>query len=90
MDEERYKSFIEHVLSEGDVVMGSRTYKPWQQEVIDECNQLTDRIVKLAGFMLKDSVYATWLAEEQNSLKQQLLMMRSYRMILKERIARFA
>jgi hypothetical protein len=39
--------------------------------------------------MLKYPVYATLPAEEQNCLKQQLAMMRSYRMILKERIARF-
>lgn len=90
MDEERYKSFIEQVLAEGDKVIGSRSYKPWQQKVIDECKQLTDRIVKLAGFMLKDPVYATLPAEEQNRLKLQFLMMRSYRMILKERIFEFA
>jgi len=89
MDEERCKTFIEHVLAEGDKVISPRTNKAWQQNVIDECNQLIDRIVELAGFMLKDPVYATLLAEEQNRLKQPLATMLSYRMILKERIARF-
>lgn len=62
--------------------------KPFQQRVIDEKNDLDEKITKLDEFIGTDIFYKLFLSE-QDRLLEQLALMQSYSEVLGERIAEF-
>lgn len=62
--------------------------KDFQQRVIDECNELEEKMNKLIGFMCGDA-YANLPAKEQGLLMVQLSHMKCYSGCLRERIDLF-
>jgi hypothetical protein len=62
--------------------------EPYQQRVIDEEKELTDKLVKLDAFLLSPTFLMLPEVEKESMRKQSYYMMR-YAQMLKERIARF-
>ena len=62
--------------------------EPHQQRVIDERNELDDKIDKLARFM-KSEMLVSLPVDEQDRLDKQLKIMWEYSSILQERMAAF-
>ena len=62
---------------------------PHQQRVIDEYNELRDRLTKLDAFILDNPVFLTLPEAEQGRLKRQSHAMGLYADILSERITHF-
>lgn len=60
----------------------------WQERVIDESRELTERLHKLRVFM-GGSVYARLPYAEKMRLRQQSLVMETYMLILDDRIVNF-
>jgi hypothetical protein len=62
--------------------------KPHQQRVMDEKNELSEKIKKLEGFLMT-SLYDNLSTNERNLLKMQYFTMMQYQEILGMRIAVF-
>lgn len=62
--------------------------EPHQQRVVDEKEQLSEKLEKLEVFT-GGSIYAGLPAAEQTRLSRQLLIMQLYEQVLSERIAAF-
>lgn len=69
--------------------MTIRKLEPWQQRVVEEREQLHDRLVKLDALILTPEFRALPEADRDILMRQQGIM-EDYRWILDERIARFA
>lgn len=67
--------------------------QPFQQRVVDECNELNDKIAKLVTFIenkgANPSVFSTLPEDEQFRLRVQLSAMTIYANVLAERINNF-
>jgi hypothetical protein len=63
--------------------------KPHQQRVIDEFCRLKDNVIKLDEFINNNKIFEGLEINEKNRLSQQLLAMKCYLSILKERINNF-
>lgn len=63
--------------------------QPHQQRVIDEKNELEDKVKKLGPFILDNPIYETLSVEEQEDLNLQYEVMQQYLNILERRINRF-
>jgi hypothetical protein len=61
------------------------TREPWQVRILEEKTELSDKIGKLAAFMAGE-LFPSLDEAEQNRLSRQLMAMKSYRSILRERI----
>lgn len=61
----------------------------YQERVIEEQKELTDKIVKLKRFILESTRFETLSGMEQEDLKDQLYWMDKYSMVLAQRICRF-
>ena len=61
--------------------------KPYEKQLCDEYEQLTDRIVALSYFS-KTHEFTTLSQSDQNDLTDQLSVMRKYHRILVRRIKR--
>lgn len=59
----------------------------WKNRLIEEEANLSEKIAKLESF-LKSENYNTLIALDRNDLKEQLLYMRNYRMVLRRRMTR--
>lgn len=59
--------------------------QPHQQRVVDEHNELHDRITRLELFIAQSPVFKTLPYTEQELLQQQRNVMDAYRFILRER-----
>ncbi len=62
---------------------------PHQQRVIDEANDLGDKIVKLTTFVSENPLFKTLSDDEQFRMTKQLVFMDAYFEVLKERINNF-
>lgn len=62
--------------------------QPYQQRVVQEKQELDDKITNLDKFMLTD-IFHNLPAEEQDRLTRQFDVMKDYTAILTERIAAF-
>jgi len=62
---------------------------PHQQRVIEEANELADKIVKLTYFISDNPIFKTLSDEEQFRMTKQLVFMDAYFDVLKERINNF-
>jgi len=60
--------------------------QPHQQRVVDEHNELHDRIGKLGLFIAQNPVFKTLPVAEQERLQQQRNAMELYRHILRQRV----
>lgn len=69
--------------------MSEKIYAPHQQRVIDEANELQDRLTKLGAFVQKSPIFESLDSAEQDRLKRQMNPMSEYLGILRERIAAF-
>jgi hypothetical protein len=65
------------------------TLLPHQVRVVEEVEQLSERVEKLANFFDTD-IYASLHVDEQQRLRRQLVYMIEYQVVLGERIAAFA
>lgn len=63
----------------------SSNLAPWQQRVLDELAQLTERLDKLATYLQSDS-YSQLSEEDQRLLSDQAEVMVAYQAILQARI----
>ena len=61
---------------------------PYQERIVNESNELSDKISKLSTF-LKTPMFTDLPREEKVLLKQQHMLMLDYRTILIQRINRF-
>lgn len=69
--------------------MSEKIYAPHQQRVIDEANELQDRLTKLGAFIQNSPIFESLDSAEQDRLKRQMLPMSEYLGILRERISAF-
>lgn len=69
--------------------MSEKIYAPHQQRVIDEANELQDRLTKLGAFIQNSPIFESLDSAEQDRLKRQMNPMSEYLGILRERIAAF-
>ena len=60
----------------------------WQQRVVDERNELHERIVKLRDFF-DNPLFTSVEDEEKRRLRRQVVFMEEYRAVLDERISHF-
>ena len=63
--------------------------EPHQQRVVDEANELEDKLTKLSAFIESSPVFAGLDSMQQDLLKAQAGVMSAYLQILKLRIASF-
>ncbi|MDN6228453.1 MAG: hypothetical protein L0J12_04410 [Enterobacterales bacterium] len=63
--------------------------EPHQQRVVDEANELEDKLTKLSAFIESSPVFAGLDSMQQDLLKAQAGAMSAYLQILKLRIASF-
>lgn len=68
--------------------MEEKVLEPHQQRVVDEASELIDKIEKLNTFT-HGEVFKKLTAHEINLLEQQLLLMKQYHWILRQRIRLF-
>jgi hypothetical protein len=61
----------------------------WQQRLLDEKEQLEQRLRKLVVFIHTDSEFKKLTEKDQNLLRKQMDAMTCYLEILKERVAAF-
>ena len=61
----------------------------WQQRLLDEKEQLEQRLRKLVVFIHTDSEFKKLTEKDQNLLRKQMDIMTDYLEILKERVAAF-
>lgn len=59
----------------------------WKNRLIEEEANLSEKIAKLESF-LKSENYDTLISLDKKDLKEQLLYMRHYRMVLRRRMTR--
>lgn len=64
-------------------------YQPYQQRVVDEKNELDDKIAKLEKFMQENAIFKTLPIIDQELQMMQHLQMVSYSYFLGQRIDRF-
>jgi len=82
--EKAYREVCDRIDSEG------KTLQPHQERVVNEAEELKEKIIKLMVFISKDNVVYESLKDiEKIDLKQQLLAMQYYLTILTSRINRF-
>ena len=82
--EKAYREVCDRIDSEG------KTLQPHQERVVNEAEELKEKIIKLMVFISKDNVVYESLKDiEKIDLKQQLLAMQYYLTILIRRINRF-
>ena len=82
--EKAYREVCDRIDSEG------KTLQPHQKRVVNEAEELKEKIIKLMVFISKDNVVYESLKDiEKIDLKQQLLAMQYYLTILTSRINRF-
>lgn len=63
--------------------------QPHQQRVVDEKDELADKLTKLNDFIGGNNIYDSLPADERNRLARQAFVMKDYLDILNERIAAF-
>lgn len=63
--------------------------KEWQKRVVQEKEELNGRIERLEVFLDSDETHEL-VMEDVLLLKQQLVLMNQYKIVLNKRIARFA
>lgn len=63
--------------------------QPYQQRVVQEEHELNERTEKLTAFLDSQKSVQVVKADELDRLHRQLIVMRAYRAILRERIAAF-
>lgn len=63
--------------------------QPHQQRVVDEKNELFDKIQKLEAFIETSSIYSQLSSIDKDDFIEQLKYMKAYLTILKRRINRF-
>ncbi len=63
--------------------------QPHQQRVVDEANELSDRLVKLQSFIDESSIYQKIDSTQQTLLRAQAGAMRAYLEVLNLRIEAF-
>lgn len=66
-----------------------KTLQPHQQRVVDERNELNEKVTKLNDFVGHSPIFETLHADEQNDLRNQLDVMFQYQELLDSRISRF-
>lgn len=69
--------------------METKELQPHQQRVVDEKNELADKVTKLAAFILDNPIFTTLEASEQKDMHIQLFCMENYLNVLERRINRF-
>lgn len=69
--------------------MSSSAMLPHQQRVVEEFDQLDERLEKLEAFIKASPVFATLTPDERARLQWQRYYMGGYRQILCERIGAF-
>jgi len=69
--------------------IAEKEYAPHQQRVIDEADELNDKVVKLNDFIRNNDFFKTLEVEEQLRMTKQLAFMESYLDILNQRIHSF-
>lgn len=71
---------------------GDKTLEPHQQRVVDERNELNEKITKLHAFIQDpnpNSIFKNLEEVDQNLLNKQVQLMMNYSDVLLERINRF-
>lgn len=63
--------------------------QPHQQRVVDEKDELAEKLTKLNDFIGGNNIYDSLPADERNRLARQAFVMKDYLDILNERIAAF-
>lgn len=69
--------------------MSEKNLLPHQQRVVDEKNELFDKIQKLENFIEVSPIYKNLSLIEMEDLNDQMRFMKNYLNILKRRINRF-
>lgn len=72
------------------LITPTSTLQPHQQRVVEERDQLADRLGKLGDFILGNPQYVELPPKEQQLLNDQHAAMSAYHAILGQRIAGFA
>lgn len=67
----------------------TKEFQPHQQRVVDEKNELAEKVTKLGAFILDNPIFNTLDVEEQTDLHRQYAVMQTYLTILDSRISRF-
>lgn len=63
--------------------------KPHEQRVIDEKNELADRLAKLTTFIASNPLFCSLPYDEQGRMKIQRFIMGEYKAVLEDRIDNF-
>ncbi len=63
--------------------------QPHQQRVVDEKNELAEKVTKLGAFILDNPIFTTLEVSEQKDMHIQLFCMENYLNVLEKRINRF-
>lgn len=71
------------------VIVETSNTPPHQQRVINEINEVADRLSKLSAFILDNKIFSTLPEDEQERLRKQNEIMSQYVDILDERIKHF-
>ena len=69
--------------------MSERVYLPHQQRVIDEAQELNEKLVKLMDFINKSDSYKSLSIDDARLLNEQYYYMQNYFRVLNTRISRF-
>lgn len=69
--------------------MEEKVYAPHQQRVVDEANDLAEKVTKLSAFILDNPIFTTLEVSEQKDMHIQLFCMENYLNVLQRRISRF-
>ena len=69
--------------------MSERVYLPHQQRVIDEAQELNEKLVKLMDFINKSDIYKSLSIDDARLLNEQYYYMQNYFRVLNTRISRF-
>ena len=64
--------------------------EPWQQRVVDEHREVSDRLIKLTAFISGNEAFARLHAIDQSLLRAQRSAMVDYEAVITQRIARFS
>lgn len=59
----------------------------WKVRLTDEHDLLSEKIDKLDKY-IRSEMYETLIVDDKNDLKEQLMYMRNYRMVLRRRMVR--
>lgn len=69
--------------------MSERVHLPHQQRVIDEAQELNEKLVKLMDFINKSDIYKSLSIDDARLLNEQYYYMQNYFRVLNTRISQF-